>query len=758
MKKRNIIAFIVVFVLVLGMFPKVSYSNTAYHIGDLVWHDLNKNGIQDSGEPGIEGVKVTIKNLDWDITKETTTGADGKWGESIINGEVEITFSEIPAGYTETTANVGNDDSIDSDGVNFVLDIDSDDDTLDLGLIKEEPTPTYELGDYVWFDEDKDGIQDASEGGVQGVTVTLTKPDNSTETKTTDENGKYLFEGLEDGEYKVEFTNFPTDYEPTSTNQGTDYQLDSDGQTVDVAIIDHDNMSIDFGLVKKEEPAPTYKLGDYVWYDVDKDGLQGLNESGVEGVKVTLTKADGSTKTTVTNDIGYYEFDGLVNGEYTLTFSQIPADYEITTTDVGDDDTIDSDGLNVNAVIDDENNMTIDLGLKNTDTTPSTEYKLGDRVWYDANKDGLQEATENGVEGVKVTLTKADGSTKTTMTNADGYYEFEGLVNGEYTVTFSQIPANYEITETNVGDDDTIDSDGLSVKAKIDDENNMTIDLGLVEKEIQEPTYKLGDYVWYDTNNNGVQEDQEVGVKNVKVVLRDETGAKLKETFTNTDGYYEFKGLVNGTYLVEFSELPAGYQETLTNQGGDDAKDSDGLNPTAKILRADNMTVDLGLVKKEKPRYHKIGDYVWYDENGNGIQDDDENGVQGVKVTLFVNNDRIAETLTDEYGYYEFDELSDDEYVVKFSELPIGYTITLTGQGDDIAKDSNGLESEAVVAGEDNMTIDLGLLYVDTPVEDPEEPELPRTGTSSNGYYVLFSILSIVLGIVLINRKSLYVK
>ena len=110
-------------------------------------------------------------------------------------------------------------------------------------------------------------------------------------------------------------------------------------------------------------------------------------------------------------------------------------------------------------------------------------HALGDRVWIDDNKDGLQTEGEKGVEGVTVKLTGGDlTEAKTTKTDANGNYKFEGLKNGEYTVTF-ETPEGYEITKTNIGEDDEKDSDGLEVKATIKDADNMSVDLGLVKKE-----------------------------------------------------------------------------------------------------------------------------------------------------------------------------------------------------------------------------------------------------------------------------------
>ncbi|NUI86029.1 SdrD B-like domain-containing protein, partial [Staphylococcus borealis] len=82
-----------------------------------------------------------------------------------------------PEGYTPTNANAGNDDTKDSDGLTTTGVInDADNWTLDSGFYK----PTYNLGDYVWEDTNKDGIQDSDEKGIQGVTVTLKDSEGNT--------------------------------------------------------------------------------------------------------------------------------------------------------------------------------------------------------------------------------------------------------------------------------------------------------------------------------------------------------------------------------------------------------------------------------------------------------------------------------------------------------------------------------------------------------------------------------------------------
>ncbi|RZI07000.1 hypothetical protein EIG88_15930, partial [Staphylococcus aureus] len=147
--------------------------------------------------------------------------------------------------------------------------------------------------------------------------------------------------------------------------------------------------------------------------------------------------------------------------------------------------------------------LTIDSGFykKTVEPTPApATYRIGDKVWNDTNKDGIQNSNEPGIQDVRVTLTKPDGATETTTTDAAGHYEFKDLPNGDYTVTF-ETPEGYEPAVTDNGDDSK-DSDGTIVKVTINDADNPTIDSGFFKPDPAPQTYTLGDYVWEDTNHD----------------------------------------------------------------------------------------------------------------------------------------------------------------------------------------------------------------------------------------------------------------
>ncbi len=133
--------------------------------------------------------------------------------------------------------------------------------------------------------------------------------------------------------------------------------------------------------------------------------------------------------------------------------------------------------------------LTIDSGFyKPVVEPPKTDatYKVGDKVWNDTNKDGIQNANESGIEGVKVTLTKADGTTVETRTDKDGNYIFTDLPNGKYEISF-ETPEGYEATTANVGDD-ALDSDGTKVEVEVNNADDLTIDSGFYKPTPEVPT------------------------------------------------------------------------------------------------------------------------------------------------------------------------------------------------------------------------------------------------------------------------------
>ncbi|QBG75743.1 SdrD B-like domain-containing protein [Staphylococcus pseudintermedius] len=459
-------------------------NEASYQLGDKVWNDVNKNGIQDQGETGIADVKVTLKDLDGNILDTTYTNTNGKYiFDNLKNGNYQVDF-ETPEGYAASPSNQGN-DSLDSDGPTNAQAVISDGNnlTVDQGFYQTE-TPTHNVGDKVWEDLNKDGIQDQNEPGIAKVKVTLKDADgNVVDTRTTDDKGNYLFEKVKEGEYTIEFET-PEGYTPTQTGQGR-VSTDSNGTSSLILVEGNDDLTIDSGFTQVTPEPPTHNVGDKVWDDLNKDGIQDDNEPGISNVKVTLKDADGNVVDTRTTDAnGNYLFENVKEGDYTIEF-ETPEGYTPTVTGQGTSDN-DSNGTSTKVTVKDGDDLTIDSGFTQVTPEPPT-HNVGDKVWDDLNKDGIQDDNEPGISNVKVTLKDADGNVvDTRTTDANGNYLFENVKEGDYTIEF-ETPEGYTPTVTGQGTSDN-DSNGTSTKVTVKDGDDLTIDSGFTQVTPEPPT------------------------------------------------------------------------------------------------------------------------------------------------------------------------------------------------------------------------------------------------------------------------------
>ncbi len=479
-------------------------------------------------------------------------------------------------------------------GVNFIGEAKGN-----LGKVSQLIQPA-KLGDYVWEDLNWDGRQDNNEPGVENVQVNLYDANTNTlvGTQFTDPTGYYLFDNLTPGDYYVEFV-LPAGYQFTQQDIGSN-SFDSDANpTTGITT----NISLPSGGIDLTWDAGIYrpaKLGDYVWEDLNADGQQQNNEPGIENVTVKLLDKDGNViDTTFTNSTGYYLFDNLTPGTYSVMFVAPPG-YFASPANVGSDVT-DSDGVGVTlttastTLISGGEDLTLDQGFYRL-------ARLGDYVWEDLNADGQQQNNEPGIQGVQVDLYDATTNTylATQFTDPTGYYLFDNLTPGSYYVIFAPV-AGYVRTSIDTGSDIT-DSDANGVGQT----GNYTLQSGDEDLTVDAGYYRLarlGDYVWEDLNNDGQQQNNEPGIENVTVKLLDKDGNVIDDTLTDSDGFYLFDNLTPGTYAVQFVK-PSGFDYTLINVGSD-VTDSDANDATLGITAfttllsgGEDLTLDAGLVRQ----------------------------------------------------------------------------------------------------------------------------------------------------------------
>ncbi|MBX7105662.1 MAG: carboxypeptidase regulatory-like domain-containing protein, partial [Gemmataceae bacterium] len=742
-------------------------------IGDFVWLDSNNNGIQDPGEFGVPNAKVNLLDGAGNVIASTTPNNVGFYQFSgLAAGQYIVEFVSTAAFFFIGKQNQGSDPKIDSDpnpvtGRTAVITLAAGEvnNNIDCALVK----PLSGLvGNFVWDDTNCNGIQDAGELGVGNVTVNLL--DNLGDvvaTTTTDAGGLYTFTNVPAGSYQVEVI-LPPGLMFSPQNQGADPNLDSDvdpvtGRTVLFTIAAG---QIDAGRDAGVCTIPVLgTIGDLVFIDANNNGIQDPQDFGLPNIVVNLLDGSGNfISTTTTNAAGNYLFTGLAAGNYIVEVI-VPAGVGVSPQNQGGDDKVDSD---INPATGQTSVITLSAGQVNLDVdaglTKVQTVVLGDFVWNDLNCNGIQDVGEPGVGNVTVNLYDGAGNfVTTTTTDGSGKYNFLGLAAGSYQVEFI-LPTGFVFTAPNQGGDDTVDSDANQTTGRTQvvtlapGASDLTLDAGLCA------VAALGDFVWNDLNQNGIQDAGEPGVANVTVMLLDSGGNTLSTQQTDANGKYLFTNLAPGTYSVMFT-LPAGFVFTLQNQGGDDAIDSDANPLTGKtgqytlMPNETNLTVDAGIYQPG-PNLYKLGDRVFLDTNCNGIQDAGESGVANVTVNLLdANGNVIGTTTTDPTGMYMFSNLPAGTYEVQFvAPQGLAFTQANAGGNDVVDSDANPVTGRTgtFALNADNLTVDAGLVvlknisgfvYVDANdngVFDPGETPIANvsimlTGTNDLGNPVMLS-------------------
>ncbi len=675
-------------------------------LGNRIWLDdgagggISNNGIVDGGETSVASVTVRLYTSTGTFVIGTATNASGFYQfDNLIpgtyyvfiaptefqpGGRLESYYSSLGHGTDEILDENADENGIDDDNAatNGIRSIDynlipsteiSGEDQSDYtGTLSDNSvnftadfgfTQKYSIGNRVWFDTNNDNDMDASEVGIDGITVNLyAAADLTTSLATTNttDGGYYLFDGLYPGSYVVGIpvSNFNAGGSLEGYwSSGTRRTLAGVLSDVATALADSDDDIDDNGMLQSAGPM----------------------SGGVISSTITLGPS-GDTEPTGETDlqavIGY--------GEQT----------------------------------DGRANMTIDFGFYT--------MSLGNLVWGDTDKNGAFNGAEIGLGNLPVELWSGDGSTHIDMmvvnTNASGNYLFTGLAEGDYIVRVIA-PANmassidsYSAADSiyptsNIDNNDnglgtgngTVSSSPVTLTPGqvqnfnlVDDLDgstfNPTMDFGFI------PLFSLGNRVWYDTDNSGAIDGSEVGIEGVRVDLyaaADLTTILATQTTAN-GGYYLFNDLTAGDYVVSvaasnFSGSLTGYwssgtyrtisgslDETATTAANSDIDvddngrlqtsgalngavvssvvtlgpavtseptgelDLDGTLPGNRQGQPDaqaNMTVDFGFYTM------RLGNVVWNDMDNSGLLDGAETGIVGVTVELRTG-DNLALLLT----------------------------------------------------------------------------------------------------------------
>ena len=673
-------------------------------LGNFVWFDANKDGIQDADEVGVAGVTVTLDGqLDMDLVvdadgnpvKPVTTDANGKYVfTNLLPSSYGVTFT-IPDGYSETVKMAGDDRAVDSDGAETwpVLKQGQDDMTVDLGLIADGT-----IGDTLFWDVDNNGGSAPSgvDKPLAGVTVKLTYTTpagvEKTLTTVTDENGKYSFKDLAPGDYVV------TVDKASLATVCPECTAQTHAPSGDLTAAEGQELSLT-SKVTLSPGAMTNNAQDWAFTGVANTAIVKAIADPVEVPAGGFTPGTSVTYTlTVTNEgpspaTGVIAQDKLPSG---VTFESAQGDgtYDAASGKWDLSGEVIEKGatrtLRITVTIDASaagsvvtNTATIEkqdqIGDKKPDNTSSVPltagYTIAGKLYNDADASFSSSDSEAPYAGVTVALLKKDGTPvldkdgnpMTAVTDAAGKYSFNGLPLGEYTVSVvdptSGPLAGTKPTEAYTGRYKT------TADVTIAEATGSVIDVnfGFVKPA------SVGDKVWMDVNRDGIQDADEPAMPGVTVTLTradgsavtDASGNPVAAVTTDANGQYKFENLLPGDYKVSF-QAPAGFEATTSEAGDDRAADSNGASASVTLVQGQtDDTIDFGAVGTGV-----IGDQLFVDVNQNGgsAPDAGDKPLAGVKVTLIWTGPggitRTYETTTDAEGQYKFENLLPGEYKV----------------------------------------------------------------------------------------------
>ena len=493
-------------------------------LGDRFFEDVNADGNQDEGEPGIVGARVELLDASGSLIRFTTTDGNGKYLFDNLDQAIYQVRFFAPAGCVFTKKNAVDyirDSNANADGSTDPVNLTVEDLTIDAGCYRPVVNQKTAIGNFVFDDLNRNGIQDEGEPGIEGVTVTLLDRSGNAiagRTQVTRADGSYLFTDLDAGTYSVQFGT-KDGYVRTAANIGDD-ALDSDadatsGRTGQYTLLaGQPNWTVDAGLYRPVVDTPLYTLGDRVWEDTNADGINGNGsngpvENGVPNVKVELFDPTGkSLGSKLTDSDGRYTFTGLPAGKYRVQFTA-PAGRSFTTRFAGTDRGLDSnaDGSGSSGEINlTANDPTIDAGIlaitsttlppivlpTTTTVTPpvtpttvpaSKTVCIGDKVFTDPGSvGGVQAKDGKGIPGVTVTLVRVDNTTVSATTDANGNYKFCGLTPDVYSVKVA-------VSTLPKGATNTYDLDGdrnNETRVLVADKDNLDLDFGYIYPTVQD--------------------------------------------------------------------------------------------------------------------------------------------------------------------------------------------------------------------------------------------------------------------------------
>lgn len=436
---------------------------TQYNFGELlpgtisghVHADLDGDCVFDPEESGVAGVTIQLLNSQGQVIATTLTDANGNYSFNNLPPGTYGIHEVQPAGYFDSGDHPGSAGGVRSaDDTLTGINLGSDQNAVNYNFCE---IPPASISGQVHLDLNGDCTWQQGETLLPGVTIHLRDSNgNIVATTQTDANGQYSFTGLRPGTYSVEEVQ-PTGLLDGCETVGSEGGTESPPDTISGIVLTPGANGTDYNFSEN----PPSSIEGQVHVERDGDCILDPGEPLLAGVTVQLLDEDGNViATTVTGADGKYKFEGLAAGTYGIREIQ-PAGY----LDAGDhpgsaggtavgNDTITGINLGIGQDAINYNFCEVEpasiSGYVFQDGATIQTSQVVTPEFLAAQRDGVHTADDTPIAGVHMQLLKADGSPVldsngqpvTAVTDANGFYKFDGLYAGEYRVVETQ-PSGY---------------------------------------------------------------------------------------------------------------------------------------------------------------------------------------------------------------------------------------------------------------------------------------------------------------------------
>ena len=662
-------------------------------VSGTVYYDDDFSASAGENEQKVSGFQVSILDAEGNVAASDRSDAWGNYEiTGLAPGEYTLEATAVK-GYAFTKKGDGNVmlNRTGGSGYTEAFRVELGDSIrgMNIGMIK----PGTVKGT-VFADLNDNGVRDEGENGLTGVTVRLMHTEEGEAFRAEiGEDGRFLFDAVMPGQYYVEYT-LPEKAVFAQVRAGGN-EITAEGTV---------GTTESFGFVTGEErEAPLCgaltlgRIEGTAFHDPDGDGkMEGEEPLAGMTVKLVPSRSDLEPLTAETGADGAFLLENIRPDTYRLEVS-CPEEYVLSRTD------------------------TLQLPLKagRNAQAEALEVRMGaewngqllgavipaaisGRIWLDENDNGLFDEGERTPAGYQVTVT--DESTgkvfDTPVTDEEGKFSAAGMIPGSFSVS---LPLDERTLAAKPGDSAFTEENGALVLPGIrlaEDEKRDGLLMGIIRHT------SISGRAWIDRG------DALEALPGVEVRMIGSDGTPMAQTVTGGDGSYRFDGLMPCEFTLEVTaptgcvviepgdprlsgELRSVLTQTSNREGS--------TEPLQLIMDEDMENMDIGCVLPGQ-----LGDYCWVDLNGDGLQDSSEPGIPNLRIELTRDGRTVAETETNQYGFYRFVDLYPAEYVLKVTmpaevkptqrrtDLPMLASVLEEADGDEVFSVPVSVESNKI--------------------------------------------------------------